>query len=204
MKTPLTFKTLAALAAAVAFTAPAAWATPIVGAGSPGTLTTSTTGSLGAASGSANATATLLTLVSGSADPNGCPGGVYSVLGPCSVRAIYTVRGSYSFDWAYSTADVDGPAGDMFGVLVDGAAITLSDLGGPITQSGRRSFTALTSFGWFTNCTDCTGGVATTRVSNLSFVGASVPEPATLGLVVFGLLGGAGAAWRRGAASRRD
>ncbi len=201
MKTPSSIKTLAPLLLAAAFTAPAS-ATPIVGAGAPGALVTSTTGALGAASGSTSATATLLTMIGGDAEPNGCPGGVYEVLGPCSVRAIYTVRGSYSFDWAYTTADAGGPGGDMFGVLVDGAAITISDLGGAISQSGRRSFTALTSFGWFMNCTDCTGGVATTRVSNLTFVGATVSEPSSLGLVLFGLIGGAGAVWRRAAAKR--
>ena len=42
--------------------------------------------------------------------------------------------GSYQFHWAYTTQDVDGPAGDVFGVLVDGQRLTLSDPGGAVAQ----------------------------------------------------------------------
>ena len=162
----------------------AAWATPFTGAGSPGVLSVSNVGTLGggaaAVLGSATATPTLLTLV-GSDDPSGvgCNGGTFEVAGPCWTAAIYNRRGVYTFSWDYSTADIS-PGGDMFGVLVDGVAkLVYGDPGGPVNSSGTATFTAFSSFGWTVNCTDCTGGTATVRISGLN-----VPEPAPLALVV--------------------
>lgn len=126
----------------------------------------------------------------------GCAGGVYSVLGsPCQIQAVSSVPGSYGFDWSYVSADPDGPAGDIFGVVVDGQRIALSDLGGPVAQSGSYSFVAGSSFGWFINCTDCIGGFATATVS--SFAVTPVPEPGALTLMLAGLAGiGASKGWR--------
>jgi hypothetical protein len=186
-------KTLTSLLLGAAFALPA-YAVPFIGPGSPGVLNTSATGNLAinAGGGSATATAASLVLVGGDAEPDGCTGASYSVLGPCRLQAVYTASGTYAFDWAYTTADGAGPAGDLFGVLVDGVAITLSDLGGSTTQSGSRQITATTSFGWFLNCTDCIGGSATATVTALA-----VPEPAAWALWLAGGCAVAGRAWRR-------
>lgn len=118
----------------------------------------------------------------------GCAGGVYSVLSsPCQIQATASVPGSYAFDWSYVSADPDGPAGDIFGLLVDGQRVALSDLGGAVAQSGHYSFTALGSFGWFINCTDCIGGIATATVSG--FEVTPVPEPAAWALMLGGVVG---------------
>ena len=94
--------------------------------------------------------------------------------------------GTYSFHWSYLTADADGPAGDIFGVLVNGVRTSLSDPGGSISQSGDRTFTASSSFGWFLNCTDCTGGTATAMITNFT-VAQAIPEPSTYALMAAGL-----------------
>jgi len=189
-------KTLTSLLLGAACTVPA-YATDFVGAGAPGTLAISTTGDLAldAAGGSASATASTLVLVGGDADPTGCAGSNYSVLGLCQIQAVFTAPGNYGFSWGYTTADGGGPAGDMFGVLVDGRAVTLSDLGGAVAQGGSVQFTANTSFGWYVNCTDCTGGAATATITGLSVT--AVPEPASWALMLAGACGVAGRAWRR-------
>ena len=86
----------------------------------------------------------------------------------------------------------------MFGVIVNGTAMTLSNLGGSVSQSGDASFSA-SSFGWFMNCTDCIGGAATATISNFSFAQA-VPEPSTYALMLGGIgaLGVIGRRKRRG------
>ena len=189
MNTSLTSLLLGAAMAAPAY------AVPFIGPGSPGARATSATGNLAlnAGGGSATASSASLVLLGGDAEPNGCTGAVFSVLGPCRIQAVYTAPGIYSFTWAYTTADGAGPAGDMFGVLVDGVALTLSDLGGAVVQGANsKQYAATTSFGWFLNCTDCTGGAATATITALA-----VPEPAAWALMLVGGCAVAGRAWRR-------
>src|SRR5689334_3213381 len=181
MKTAL----LATSALALAALAAPAYA-DFSGPFAPANWTTTFTGSLtGASAGSATFTSSQLTLVGGNAGA-GCSGGNYGFVGPCEVRSTIAVPGSFSFHWAYTTADDAGPAGDIFGLLVDGSRVQLSDPGGAVSQSGDRTFTASSSFGWFLNCTDCTGGAATTIVSSFAAVQA-VPEPETAALMLAGL-----------------
>ena len=68
------------------------------------------------------------------------------------------------------------------------------------SQSGDRTFTATSSFGWFMNCTDCTGGAASAQVSAFSTV-AAVPEPSTYAAMLGGLAA-LGAVARRRRAGR--
>ena len=160
----------------------------------PANWTTSTTGTLtgsGTSAGSATFSSSQLTLVGGNGiAPAGsdvsCVGGVYAFAGPCQIQSLINVPGTYSFHWSYLTADEAGPAGDIFGVLVNGVRTSLSDPGGAIAQSGDRTFTASASFGWFLNCTDCTGGSATATITN--FVATQpIPEPSTYALMAAGL-----------------
>jgi hypothetical protein len=178
------------------------------GAYAPGNWTTATTGTLtgtGTSTGSASFTSSQLSLLGGNTlTPIGdasCVGGVYSVIGPCQIQTTIGLAGLYSFSWSYLTGDDAGPAGDIFGVIVDNNRIQLSDPGGAIAQSGTKTFSASTSFGWFMNCSDCTGGSATAMVTNFSAQVAAVPEPSTYALMLAGLaaLGGVG---RRRRASR--
>jgi hypothetical protein len=165
-----------------------AWA-DFTGATAPGNFSISNTGVLTGAApslGSAVFSPTQLVLT-GASSAGGCTGGVYSTLSsPCQVQAVINLPGTYSFNWAYLTADVDGPAGDIFGVMVNGTRIALSDLGGAVSQSGSASFVASASFAWMLNCTDCTGGTASATISNFNF--APVPEPTPAVLMLAGLL----------------
>jgi hypothetical protein len=178
---------------ALAFVAAALLSGPAMadftGATAPGNFSVSNTGALtggAVALGSAAFSATQLLLTS-SSSAGGCTDGVYSSLAsPCQVQATINLPGTYSFNWAYVTTDVDGPAGDILGVMVNGTRLALSDLGGAQSQSGTASFVASASFGWMLNCTDCTGGAAAATISNFNF--APVPEPAPAALLLGGLL----------------
>lgn len=197
-------RSMAAQAVAQAVATLAAWcAAPALAAGftgnaDPSLFTVVNIGTLTGASptlGTATFSATQLVLVgSNSISPApasqapGCGGGVYSTLSsPCQLQATLATAGRYSFDWSYISADGDGPAGDIFGVIVNGTRIALSDLGGAVAQTGSASFLATASFGWFINCTDCIGGSAQATVSN--FVLSAVPEPQSGALMLVGAVG---------------
>ncbi|GAP36978.1 hypothetical protein ABXN37_17715 [Piscinibacter sakaiensis] len=126
---------------------------------------------------SRSADATSLTLVGGngtaaSANASACAGGQYGFSSSgCRVVAASTddsVRGTLSFDWSYTTRDSSGPGADLLSVVVDGKEIGLSDPGGPLTQSGRRTVTVGASIAWVLNCTDCTQGEAQAVISGIS------------------------------------
>jgi hypothetical protein len=165
----------------------------------PGQWTVSFLGTLGGGSpnaGSVLQNSTTLTINGGNAtaippgsDTPACVGGVYGFVGPCEVDVVTThIMNPFSFQWSYVTNDNSGPGGDLFGVLVNGARIQLSDVGGPVSQSGQFTVnTATTSFGWYVNCTDCIGGAATASITN--FRAGTVPEPATLWLTSLALMG---------------
>lgn len=158
--------------------APGSWAVAF-----SGTLTGG-----GLSSGSVTQTPSIFTIVGGDS-LGGCAGGIYAVLGPCQASVTHLSMGfnTFMFHWTYTTADLDGPPGDIFGLIVDGVRIALSDPGGPVSQSGNVTIHAVSSIGWFVNCTDCIGGAATAAISN--FAALTVPEPGTLSLLVLGLVG---------------
>ena len=183
--------TLAALALAViAVPAHADFSGPYA----PANWTTAMTGTLvgtGTTTGSATFSSSQLALIGGNGiapagSDGSCVGGVYAFAGPCQIQTTIVLPGTYSFHWSYLTADEAGPAGDIFGVLVNGVRTSLSDPGGAISQSGDRTFTASSSFGWFLNCTDCTGGAATATITNF-VVTQPIPEPTTYALLAAGL-----------------
>jgi hypothetical protein len=167
----------------------AAWSAPahaeFTGAWAPGNWSVANTGSIaGGVPGQAQFTNTTLTLTGGDAPgaaPPYCQGGVYADLAsPCNLSVTIGVGAPYSFNWAYTSNDADGPPGDIFGYLVDGKVTALSDPGGAVSQGGRVTVQAQSSFGWFLNCTDCSGGAAVVRISDFAFV----PEPGSLALVL--------------------
>ena len=106
------------------------------------------------------------------ADGSACAGGQYGfATSPCQVAVMSTdgtVRGTVSFDWTYATKDTSGPGADLFGVIVDGTTIPLSDPGGMQEQSGRKVVTVTSSMSWYLNCTDCTQGEAQAKVSAIT------------------------------------
>ncbi len=164
------------------------------GPAAPANWTTVVSGVLtgaGTSAGSATFAASSLSLVGGNTlSPIGdvsCVGATYGFAGACQVQTTINLPGTYSFHWAYSTADDAGPGGDLFGVLVNGTRIQLSDPGGPISQSGDRTFDASSTFGWYINCTDCTGGAASATITAFSAVAvAAVPEPESYALMAAG------------------
>lgn len=166
------------------------------GAYSPANWTVTTTGSVSGSS--VTFTSSSLTLVGGDSVA-GCIGGSYGFIGPCETRVITTfIDNPFSFHWTYSTVDLGGPAGDLFGVIVNGVRTVLSDAAGPSNQSGDFLVNAVSSFGWFINCTDCFRGSATARISDFraGSTVTSLPEPGSLALLGV-VLAGIGVTARR-------
>ena len=176
-----------------------AMAAPVTGTAGLGNFSVDNTGTLDGNPillGTAVPVSVTQMLLTGSDAAVGCVGGVFSMAtSPCALMVTLGLAGDYSFHWAYNTADGAGPAGDIFGVVVDGQATVMSDLGGAINQSGNASFSASSSFAWFVNCTDCSGGSASVSITQFSTT--AVPEPTTAALVLAALAGAAGLRRRR-------
>ena len=130
---------------------------------------------------------------------SGCSRATYSGARALPGAGRPSLSCTFSFHLSSLTADGAGPAGDIFGVIVNGVFTPLSDPGGALTQSGNASFAASSSFGWFVNCTDCIGGAATATISNFA-VAQAIPEPSAYALMLSGIgaLGLIGRRKRRG------
>jgi hypothetical protein len=140
----------------------------------------------------------------GSVDTSGAPasitlngGDAGCSAGPCTLQYTITAPGSgpLTFDWNYSTTDVDGPGLDLF-LVVNGAATTqLSDNAGGTTQNGSENITitAGDTVGFMINCTDCGLGPANVTISNFNGPAASaaptsIPTLSEWGMIVLSTL----------------
>lgn len=109
---------------------------------------------------------------------------------------------SISFDWVYTTQDVDGSELDKAGYLINNVFTQLStnDLPqfGSISGSVMVSLIAGDTFGWYIDATDAAAGSASLSISSPS----AVPVPAALPLMASALgLFGFGAMRRKASTS---
>ena len=171
------------VALAIAASAPAeALTIGFNGAYDPTQWTTTILGTPPLGSAVFSASHTTLTITGGDS-LTGCVGGIAGLPGPCEVDVTSkNPRNLFSFHWDYNTTEI-GAGFDQFGILLNGNHTVLSDLGGPLHQSGNVFITANTQFGWYINCTDCTGGAATVNITQFT----AAPEPASLMLFGLGL-----------------
>jgi hypothetical protein len=171
------------IAIAIAASAPAeAFTIGFNGAYDPSQWTITILGTPPLGSAVFSASHTTLT-INGGDSVVGCTGGSAGFPGPCEVDVTSkNPNNSFSFHWDYNTSDI-GAGFDQFGLLLNGAHSVLSDLGGPLHQSGDIFIKASTQFGWYLNCTDCTGGAASVNITQFT----AAPEPASLMLFGLGL-----------------
>ncbi len=167
------FKLLALIGLAAMATNPAQ--ADFSGAYAPTNWTTNLTGTPAGGGGSVDTSGapTSITLNGGN---SGCTS---SGTTPCTLQYTITApaSGNLTFDWNYSTTDVDGPALDLF-LVINGAATTqLSNNAGANDQGGAESFavTAGDSIGFMIDCTDCGLGPAAVTISNFNGPTASAP-----------------------------
>lgn len=109
--------------------------------------------------------------------------------GTTNYTTTAAAAGTVTFNWNYSTNDIDGPFFDPFGYLLNGSFIQVTDDGGGVVQNGTSTFNVLAgdSFGFRIFTRDNTLGRASVTISNFS---APIPEPSTvLSLLVLGGLG---------------
>lgn len=97
-----------------------------------------------------------------------------------------TGGGTVSFQWDYETLDIDGPSYDVFGYVLNGDFVQLSDDDGPDAQSGLESIgvNSADEFGFYIDCTDCGEGPASVQISQFTAPAGTAPPPPPAPLAV--------------------
>lgn len=123
---------------------------------------------------------------------NGGDAGCDSGSGTCTLQYTITAPGSgpLTFDWNYSTTDIDGPGFDLFLVINGTATTQLSDSGGATNQNGNENITVAAgdTVGFMINCTDCAEGAANVTISNFNGPAASAAPTSIPTLSEWGMI----------------
>lgn len=95
-----------------------------------------------------------------------------------------------TFDWLYTSFDVDGATWDPAGYYLDASFFQLTNDAGSSSQSGTVSFAVASgqTYGFYVSSVDNFGGGATIQATQATQV-TQVPEPGTLALLGLGLFG---------------
>ncbi|MDY6784038.1 MAG: PEP-CTERM sorting domain-containing protein [Cyanobacteriota bacterium] len=112
--------------------------------------------------------------------------------GQTSFTATAAATGTVMFDFIYDSLNVDGPAFDPFGVILNGIFTQLTDDNGPDVQSGMFSLNVNQgdTFGFAIQTEDNLLQSSQVEIFNFKAPGVEVPEPASLlSLVAAGSLG---------------
>ena len=139
----------------------------------------------------------------GSVETTGAPGSI-TLIGSNSGSGLASrvdfsimaqAAGTFSFNWAYYSTDIDGAVYDPAGFLKNGQFQLTDDLGAN-SQSGQFSLLVAAGdvIGFHVTTLDNEAGSASLTISNFS---APVPEPASVAMMALGLLGLAGVAAAR-------
>jgi len=115
----------------------------------------------------------------GSVDTSGAPGKIMLIGNDNNVPGINTeftiniqCNGDITFDWTYVTNDVDGPAFDPAGFLLNGGLNQLTNNGGPDNQNGGSGVIPVVAgdeFGFYVFSSDGSlGEAAFTMIENFN------------------------------------
>lgn len=137
-----------------------------------------------------------ISIVSGNTGPDGP--GLPAIFSKIKFTTTAAATGSISFDWFYTTKDINSSAHwDSFGWLLNGDSTTLSTAARSAPESRQQSGTALFQvnagdiFGFFAWSLDSFNGSSSTRIENFSAQSldvGTVAEPTTLWLLGLGLI----------------
>jgi len=136
----------------------------------------------------------------GSIDTTGAPASIIEISsndGAGPDNTDFTIAavdsGTVTFNWSYTTTDVDGPSYDPFGWLLNGTFTQVTNDGGLINQSGTVTFPVVAGdvFGFRAHATDSALGSASTTISNFSaplLAPDAIPSLSSWGIILLSLL----------------